>query len=108
MIKYPGGEMAFWSILFILAGSFVSGLSFSNGQVVLGSLFAVLPIGCILIWFDVRSAKWLVVAYLSLAVLACTFMLFQDGFKWGTLFRGLTALIGAITFATWNGGPNSD
>ena len=108
MIKYPGGDIAFWSILFIVAGGVVSGMSFSNGEVVFGVLFAVLPVSCILIWLDVRPAKWLVVAYLCIALVGIAATFAQDGFMWKTLFQGLAALSGAISFATWNGGPNSD
>lgn len=108
MIKYPGGDIAFWSLLFITAGGFVSYDAFANAKPLMGSIFAALPIGCVLIWFDIRSAKWLIVAYLSFAVFAVVAMLIVHGFNISRALRGLCAAIGAIQFATWNGGPSSD
>jgi hypothetical protein len=108
MIKYPGGDIAFWSLLFIAAGGFVTYDEFANGTALLGSIFAILPIGCILIWFDVRSAKWLVVGYMTIAFLSVLFLLFVQGFDVSRVIRGISAAIGAVEFATWNGGPKSD
>jgi len=108
MIKYPGGEIAFWSILFILAGTLVSYLSFADGNVAMGVVFAMLPVGCALIWLDVRPAKWLVVAYLSIATLGAIALLFKNGFTTSLAIRGALAAWGAVQFAIWDGGPNSD
>jgi hypothetical protein len=108
MIKYPGGDIAFWSILFILAGSFVSYTSFAAGNTGMGAVFAMLPVGCALIWLDVRPAKWLVVAYLGIATLGAVAMLFANGFTTSLAVRGALAAYGAFQFATWDGGPNSD
>ena len=47
MIKYPGGEIAFWSILFIVAGAFVSYTTFAAGKIGLGFVFAMMPVGCV-------------------------------------------------------------
>ena len=67
MIRYPGGEVALWSILWILAGSFVSYMSFNEGKTAVACVFAIMPLGCLLMWLDIRPAKWLVVFYLSIA-----------------------------------------
>lgn len=108
MIKYPGGDMAFWTVLFIIAGSLVSYLAFAAGNVGLGVMFALLPVGCALIWLDVRPAKWLVAAYLSFAVVGAIALLVVKGFDTKIAVQGGLAAWGAFTFATWKGGPRSE
>lgn len=108
MIKYPGGEIAFWSILFVLAGTYVSYSTFAEGKTGLGFMFSLLPVGCALIWLDVRPAKWLVVVYLSIATLGAIAMLFLKGFDTSVASRACLAALGAYEFAAWNGGPSSE
>lgn len=72
MLKNPGSEIAFWSILFILAGTLVSYTAFADGKTGLGLLFAMLPVGCALIWLDVRPAKWFSPPIQSTFGCACT------------------------------------
>jgi hypothetical protein len=108
MIKYPGGEIAFWSILFFVAGAFVSYTTFADGKIGLGCMFAMLPVGCALIWLDMRPAKWLVVTYLGIATFGAIAMLFANGFTTSLAIRGALAAYGAFQFAIWDGGPNSD
>jgi len=105
MIKYPGGEIAFWTILFILAGSYVSYETFMAGKTGLAIVFAMLPVGCALIWLDVRQAKWLVVAYLAMAALGALIFIFTKGFSPSVAIRGILASFGAFEFAVWNGNP---
>ena len=108
MIKNPGGEIAFWSILFFVAGTFVSYTTFAVGKIGLGCVFAMLPVGCALIWLDVRPAKWLVVTYLGIAAFGAIAMLFANGFTTSLAIRGALAAYGAFQFAIWDGGPISD
>lgn len=108
MIKNPGGEIAFWSVLFILAGIFVSYTSFAAGEIGLGIVFAMLPVGCVLIWLDIRAAKWLVAFYFGIAALGATGMLFANGFTWSLLIRAAMAAYWAVQFVRWNGKPDSE
>ena len=107
-MKNPGGEIAIWSLLWILAGSFITYTTFAAGKTGLGVVFALLPIGCALIWFDVRPAKWLVVAYLGIATVGALGMMVANGFSLSLLARGGVAAYSAFIFARWNGGPNAD
>lgn len=108
MLKSPGGEVAFWSILWILAGTFLVYSHLSQGQIALGMLYVMLPIGCALIWLDIRPAKWLVVVYLSLAVLGVGMSLAGKGLSWSVLAKGGFAAYTLILFATWNGNPKHE
>jgi hypothetical protein len=105
MIKYPGGEIAFWTVLFMLAGTYVSYDAFMAGKTGLGIVFAMMPVGCALIWLGVRQAKWLVVVYLAIATLGALILIFSKGFSWSLAIRGIAAAYGAFEFAVWNGNP---
>ncbi|TWT81717.1 hypothetical protein CA13_31700 [Planctomycetes bacterium CA13] len=107
MIKYPGGTIAFWSVVYILVATPLAYSKFADGKFGLGFLVATLPIGCALIWFRVRPVKWLVATYLGLAALRAIALLFTDGLD---LEPALGAALGAYTafqFAVWDGGPSS-
>lgn len=108
MLKSPGGEVAFWSILWIFAGTFLVYSYLSQGQFAWEIFYVMLPIGCGLIWLDIRPAKWLVVTYLSLAVLGAVISLASKGFSWSVLAKGGFAAYTAILFATWIGNPKHE
>lgn len=108
MIKFPGTEMAIWTVLWMLAGSYVSIDAFMAGSYGSAFLFSVLPIGCALIWLDIREGKWLMIAYFVFAVLGGLAIAVTRG---PTLIATLRTLIAAYCIyitAIWNGGPNSD
>ena len=107
MIKNPGSDIAFWTILFMLSGVFVSYTSFAEGKTFLGLVFGALPMSCVLIWLDIRPAKWIVSGYFLVAMIGSIFVLSSKGFSWNILFRGCLAGYIACLFAKWNGGPNS-
>ena len=107
MLKNPGGDVAYWSILWIIAGSYVAYTTFAAGRTGMGFVFAMLPVGCALIWLDIREAKWLVVAYLGIAFLGAILITLTQGFTWYLLLRGALAGYTAVAFAKWDGGPNS-
>ena len=108
MIKYPGGTIAFWSVVFIVVATPLAYTKFADGKIGFGFLVATLPIGCALIWLGVRPAKWLVATYLGFAALRAVAMLFTDGV---TLEPALGAALGVYTafqFAVWDGCPIAD
>ena len=107
MIKYPGGDLALWTLLFLVAGTFVTYDSFASGKTGMGFVFATLPVGCALIWLDVREAKWLVVAYLALATFGAIIALSSQGFSWSMALRGSLAALGVFEFARWDGNPEA-
>ena len=108
MIKYPGGEVAVWTILWILAGSFVSYTSFQSGKTGLGIIFAVLPVASALLWLDVRQAKWLIIAYCAFATLGGISMLFARGFELRIASHLVGAVYSIVLLLRWTGGPNTD
>ena len=57
MIKYPGGEIAFWSIVFLVVMAPLTYDLFAAGKILVGCIGTILPVGCVLIWFDIRPAK---------------------------------------------------
>lgn len=107
MIKYPGGAIAFWSIVFILVATPLAYAKFVDGKIGVGLLAITLPLACTLIWLNVRQAKWLVVAYLGLSTLGAIVMMFTNG---RTLELALVTALGAYTsfrFAVWDGASDS-
>ena len=108
MIKYPGGEVAFWTLLWIFAGSFVSYLSFQAEKTSLGVLFAMLPVASALLWLDVRQAKWLIIAYCALATVGGIVMLFAKGFELRIATQISGAIYSIVLLLRWDGGPNAD
>jgi hypothetical protein len=107
MIKYPGGEVALWTILWIVAGSFVSYTSFQAGRTGLGVIFAVLPLASALLWFDIRPAKWLIVAYCAFAILGGILMFLAKGFELRIAVQLAAAVYSIVLLVRWNGGPNA-
>lgn len=107
MIKYPGGDIAWWTLLFMLAGTYLSYDAFSRGNMVLASVFGILPMACVLIWLDIRAAKWFLVAYLAFVSVGLILMMTIREFQWRTFLKALTSAYGAYEFATWNGNPNA-
>lgn len=104
-MKYPGHEMAFWSLLFFVACAVVGTTSFLAGKMGMGVLMVLPAIGCALLWFDVREAKWMVVAFLCLTLLAGTVALFAKDFSWRILLRLAGQIYITYFFATWDGNP---
>jgi len=108
MIKYPGGEIAFWSVTFlVVAGVGTYGL-FADGKPLFGCLGAILPVGCALVWFGVRQAKWLVAGYLGCSAAAAFWMLIYQGWRIELALVVALAAYVAYMFAKWDGRPDSD
>src|SRR5690242_17088805 len=107
-MKYPGNEVAIWTILWAIAGAVVAFTSFRSGSVGLGVVFAVLPIACALIWFDIGGAKWVIVGYFSIAAIGAITLLFTRGFTWIAGMRIIMAMYFAFTMARWQGGPSDE
>jgi hypothetical protein len=108
MIKYPGGEVAFWTVLWTLAGSFVSYTSFEAGKTGLSVVFAVLPLASALLWLDIRQAKWLIIAYCAFATLGGIVMLFAKGVELRIVGQLVGAVYSIALLLRWNGGPNAE
>ena len=107
MVRNPGGEVALWSILMILAGSYVSYTAFMEGKTALACVFAMMPVGCLLMWLNVRPAKWLVVFYLGIATFGAISMTAKNGISLPIPARGVAAAYFAIIFAKWKGSPSA-
>jgi hypothetical protein len=107
MIKSPGPGLTLYTLLLMAAGCYVAYDAFAVGKTGLGFVFAMLPLGCALMWLDIREAKWLVVVYLGIATLGAGVMMLANGFSWSLAIRGIIAGCGAYQFATWNGNPNA-
>ena len=93
--------------MLMAAGCYVSYDAFAAGKTGLGFVFAMLPLGCALMWLDVREAKWLVVVYLGIATFGAGALMIVNGFSWSLAIRGIIAACGAYQFASWNGNPNA-
>ena len=106
MIKNPGGNITFWTILYLIAGTYITYGNFAEGKTGMGFVFAMLPVGCALIWLDIREAKWLVVVYLGIATLGAVAALMSIGWNLRIALQGATAVYSAFEFVQWNGNPN--
>jgi hypothetical protein len=106
-MKYPGAEVAVWTILWMIAGSVVAFMTFQEGRTTLALIFAALPIACALIWFDIRAAKWIIVAYFGIAALGGVIALFTGNFSWLLLLRVIVAAYFITMMVRWQGGPNA-
>jgi hypothetical protein len=105
MIRYPGGEVAFWTTLWMLAGGYISYTFFQAGEMALGVVFAVLPIASLLIWFDVRQAKWLIIAYCGLGTTGGCVLLITKGIQMRIVGQMVGAIYTIVLLWRWNGGP---
>ena len=103
MIKYPGGEIAFWSIVFLVVMAPLTYDLFAAGKILVGCIGTILPVGCVLIWFDIRPAKWLAAGYLACSGLGAIWLLISQG--WSLQLALCTALAAytAYQFAIWDG-----
>lgn len=107
MMKYPGAEIAFWSLAFICVATAGTYNLVADGKILFGCIGAILPVGCVLVWFDIRSAKWLVAGYLACSGLAACWMLVSQGWRLElALIVGLAAYV-AYRFAAWDGRPEA-
>ena len=104
MIKNPGGEVAFLTVLGILAGSFLAYTSFQAGKTGLGVVFAVLPVASALLWLDIRQAKWLIIAYCALATLGGILALFAKGLELRIAGQMVAAIYSIVLLLRWDGG----
>lgn len=103
MFKSPGGLVAFWSVVLILAGGYVAYDSFSQGKMLLGWIFLIPVVGGILMWLDVRMGKWLVAGYLAFVTFGVAMRLSSVDLDVSLIARGLMAGYGAYLFAKWDG-----
>jgi hypothetical protein len=108
MIKYPGGEVAFWTILWIVAGGYVSYTYFQDGQTIVGSMIGVLPVASVLIWLDVRQAKWIIIAYFSMALVAGIWKSMTTELEFKIVRQMVLACFSIFALVRWHGGPNAD
>ena len=108
MIKYPGGEVAFWTVLWMLAGSFLAYFTFQAGKTGLGVVYATLPVASALLWLDIREAKWLIIAYCAFATLGGILLLYANGFEMRIVGQLVGAIYSIVLLLRWNGGPNAD
>jgi hypothetical protein len=106
-MKNPGGEVAVWTVLWMIAGTFVAFVTLREGNIALGLIFATLPVACALIWFDIRAAKWIIVTYLGIAVLGGLAALFTRGFTVLLVIRIIVAAYFVSVMLRWQGGPDA-
>lgn len=107
MIKYPGGEVAIWTVIWILAGSVVSYTSFQDGKISLSIIFAIPAVAAALLWFDIRAAKWVIMGYYGFVLLGVIVRLFEGGFELRTAVRTLLPVYTIFLLARWDGGPHA-
>ena len=107
MIKNPGGEVAFWSVLLVIAGATVTYQTFADGKTVLGFIFLLPALAAASLWFGVRWTKWILVAYFAVVCLGGLVQLAQ-AFSWYRIGKLFVAGYTIQMFARWNGPPQDD
>jgi hypothetical protein len=92
--KYPGGHLAWLTLLWLVVGSLVAYHCYASGRDWLGGLFTCLAISCGLVWFDVRFIYKPLAAFWLLAMACGVLMMMLEGFTlrraWQILLAGYT------------------
>lgn len=108
MIKNPGGEVALWSVLWILAGLFLSYMSLQAGKTGLCVMYAILAVASVLLWLDIRQAKWLIIVYFAFATFGGIVALSTIGLDLRLAGQMFAAIYSIVLLWRWDGGPNAD
>lgn len=108
MIKSPGGELTVWTALWAAAGVFLSYLAFRDGKPGLAVVYAVLAVASASLWFDIRQAKWILIAYFAVATLGGLVSLASRGFDWHVATQIAVGLYSIYLLLSWNATPLDD
>jgi len=108
MIKNPGGEVAVWSVLWILFGSLLCYTSFQVGDTGMGVIFGMVAVAWVLLWLDMRQAKWLIIAYCAFATFGGILALLARGIELRIASQLFGVIYTMVLLLRWDGGPDAD
>lgn len=101
-MKSPGSDLAVWTVLWAAAGAFLSYLAFRDGKPGFAVVYAVLTIASACLWFDIRHARWVIIAYFAVAVLSGLVVLVARGFELPLAVQLLVAIYSVYVLIRWN------
>lgn len=107
-MKSPGGELAIWTVLWAALGAVLSYVAFRDGKPGFALIFALLVIASACLWFGVRQAKWVLIAYFAIAALGGLVLLVARGLELRIAGQLFIALYSIYLLVPWKGAPTGD
>ncbi len=106
--KPPGYYLGFLSIMWIVAGSFMTYMYAQNGERALAAFYSVFVVCAIPFWFDIRgiAIPWMI--FLGIATLFHIYGLFQPGPWMKALGRLAIAASSLQAVWEWYSAPEDD
>ena len=107
-MKSPGGGLAVWTVLWAAAGAFLSYLAVCEGKPGFAVAYALLTVASACLWFDIRRAKWGIIAYFAVAGLSGVVLLVARGLELHVVAQLLVGVYSIYLLVRWNNAPPDD
>ena len=105
-MKGPGGELAVWTVLWAVAGVILSCLAIRDGRPGFVVVYGALTVASACLWFGVRYAGWILVAYHVLASLGGLYLLATHGPTLRVALQLLVEVYSVYLLLCWHVAPN--
>jgi hypothetical protein len=103
-MKSPGGDLTFFSLLSMLAGGVLAYDYFSRGNTLMGTVMSLMGVASLLLWFQIRAAKYVLIVYWSIAIAGGVMILVGQGFSAWRLVKMLVSAM--IIHSLWKWDPD--
>jgi hypothetical protein len=101
-MKRPEGELAFWTVLWTVAGIVLSYAAFHHGQHGFAIIYAALALAAISLLCGIREIKWVLIGYFGIAFIGSLVDFFALGIELRTVGHLLIAAYSLYLLLSWN------